>query len=129
MSFDLKEFSKKDKPWGYEQIWAKSSDKGGYVAKVIFIKKGHRLSLQYHEKKEETILVISGTLFLDVGKEFNHQDTEGVEAIKLSEGEVFHIRPMRLHRFCAENTDVTLIEVSTHFLKDVVRVEDDYGRA
>lgn len=125
----LKGFCKVDKPWGYEQVWAESSDKKGYIGKVIFIKKGHRLSLQYHKKKEETILVSSGKLFLDVESNQENHSPEALQTLELVEGEVFHVSPMKLHRFCAKDTDVTLIEVSTCYPKDVVRVEDDYGRA
>tara|TARA_R100000315_G_C5219412_1_gene131650 strand:- start:667 stop:1011 length:345 start_codon:yes stop_codon:yes gene_type:complete len=104
-----------DKPWGYEEIWA-HTDK--YVGKLLHIKKGSRLSLQYHEVKEETIYVLKGTLTLITDK----------DRINLKPGSVYHIYPGDLHRFTASTADVTLIEVSTPELDDVVRVEDDHGR-
>lgn len=109
------------KPWGHEIIWAKTND---YVGKTLFIKEGSRLSLQYHEQKEETIMVLSGTLELFASK----RDGE-LKTFILEEGETFHVKPHTIHRFCAtQGTDVTLVEVSTNYLNDVVRVEDDYNR-
>ena len=108
-----------NKPWGSESIWAKTKD---YVGKILFINKGHRLSRQYHKVKEETILVKSGVLFLEIG-----EDT--IKHIELGPGETYHVKPGTVHRFCARKTDVVLIEVSTPEIEDVVRLEDDYDRA
>ncbi len=108
-----------NKPWGSESIWAHTKD---YVGKILFINPGSRLSRQYHEEKEETILVKSGVLFLEIGKE------KEIEFIELSPGESFHIKPGTVHRFCAKDSEVVLIEVSTPQLNDVVRIQDDYNR-
>ena len=109
------------KPWGEELIFAQTDD---YVGKTLFIKEGSRLSLQYHEQKEETIMVLSGKLELFASK----KDGE-LKTFILEEGETFHVKPHTIHRFCAtQGTDVTLVEVSTNYLNDVVRVEDDYNR-
>ena len=110
-----------DKPWGYERIWAKT-DK--YVAKILHIKAGHKLSLQKHEIKEETILVNEGRLHL-----VYHNDGKEIKSI-LSPGDTFHVKPGTVHRFCAGKDDgpVTLIEVSTTEIDDVIRLEDDYDR-
>ena len=105
-----------NKPWGYEEIWA-HTDK--YVGKLLHIKAGSRLSLQYHEVKEETIYVLQGDLVLLTDK----------KRITLPPGSVYHISPGDFHRFTAGAAPVTLIEVSTPELDDVVRVEDDHGRA
>ena len=111
------------KPWGHEIIWAETKE---YVGKTLFIKEGSRLSLQYHEQKEETIMVLSGRLEMVVSRARNKG---GMETLILEEGETFHVRPHTIHRFCAtQGTDVTLVEVSTNYLEDVVRVEDDYDR-
>ena len=111
------------KPWGHEIIWAETKE---YVGKTLFIKEGFRLSLQYHEQKEETIMVLSGRLEMVVSRARNKG---GMETLILEEGETFHVRPHTIHRFCAtQGTDVTLVEVSTNYLEDVVRVEDDYDR-
>ncbi|MDO8528194.1 MAG: cupin domain-containing protein [Deltaproteobacteria bacterium] len=107
-----------DKPWGHEKIWAETKN---YVGKILFIKKGKRLSWQYHEKKEETILVLSGLLEVEFEKEGKRQ------TIQLKPGETFHNPPLQKHRFIGAE-DVTLVEVSTPHLTDVVRLEDDYNR-
>ena len=118
--------SKIKKPWGYEEIWAKSHSKSGYVGKMLFINAGHQLSFQYHEEKEETIMVKSGILYLHTKGMFN--DMEDLKIIKLVPGDTFHVPPGLTHRFAANESDVELIEVSTHQLDDVIRIEDDYGR-
>jgi mannose-6-phosphate isomerase-like protein (cupin superfamily) len=121
------EFPEKiDKPWGYEIIWARSTTSDGYVGKILFIKAGHRLSFQYHEEKEETILVKSGNLYLVTDGFVDNLEER--RTIKLAPGEAFHIAPFYTHRFMAKDDDVELVEVSTSQLEDVVRLEDDYGR-
>lgn len=110
------------KPWGKEVIWAETKD---YVGKLIYINEGHRLSLQYHEQKEETILVVSGELELTV----SGQGRRGISTLKLSEGDTYHVTPLTIHRFAATlGSNVVLAEVSTNNLDDVVRLEDDYDR-
>lgn len=105
-----------EKPWGYEVIWAKSDR---YVGKFLHINPHSRLSLQYHNKKEETIYVMAGKLKLTLD--------EGEESI-VGPGTVVHIHPGRVHRFGAEDVGVMLCEVSTPELDDVVRLQDDYKR-
>jgi mannose-6-phosphate isomerase-like protein (cupin superfamily) len=109
------------KPWGYENRWAVNEK---YIGKILYIKRGHKLSLQYHEKKDETIYVLRGTLKLHVGGEA-HQNI-----LVLTEGESYRIKPGVVHRFEApkHGSDVELIEVSTPEIDDVVRLEDDYRR-
>jgi len=110
------------KPWGKEVIWAETKD---YVGKLLYINEGHKLSLQYHEEKEETILVVSGELELFVSGNLR----KGLQTLKLSEGDTFHVKPGTIHRFSATlGTNVVLAEVSTNYLDDVVRLEDDYDR-
>ena len=106
------------KPWGHEELWA-STD--GYVGKILFIKKGHRLSRQYHVVKEETIMVLEGMLYIEIGE-------NGEQQMYLPAGYTFHVEPKTVHRFCAVDQDVRLVEVSTPHLQDVVRLEDDYNR-
>jgi mannose-6-phosphate isomerase-like protein (cupin superfamily) len=106
------------KPWGHEEIWAETSR---YAGKFLVIRKGEMLSRQYHERKEETICVLSGTLLLELGR-------APAEQRRLAPGETFHIIPGTVHRFCAELEDVRLVEVSTPELDDVVRLEDKYAR-
>ena len=129
------EMKRTDKPWGYELIWAKSSDDKGYVGKILFIKAGSKLSMQYHEKKEETIIVTKGVLYIQTygsikdRLDFHNLENIAPKLIKLNPGETFHVKPFVTHRFIANETNVELIEVSTHQLDDVVRISDDYGRA
>lgn len=107
-----------EKPWGHELIWAHTER---YVGKVLFIKAGHQLSLQYHNQKDETVHVQSGsmTLLVDEGA--------GLIERKLGPGDSYHIRPLTKHRMVAV-TDCSILEVSTPELDDVVRIEDSYGR-
>lgn len=108
------------KPWGHEEIWAKTNR---YVGKILTINPGHRLSLQYHEHKEETIYVMEGVL-----KVWDSEDDNTY--CMYNSGSVVHIKPNQVHRFGAapgENR-VKLMEVSTPELEDVVRLKDDYSR-
>ena len=107
-----------EKPWGHELIWAHTDR---YVAKVLFIEKGHKLSRQYHKVKDETLFVESGAMDLEVG-EADQQRT-----VRMVSGDVFHVTPGTVHRMAAVE-DVRVFEVSTPELDDVVRLEDDYGR-
>ena len=108
------------KPWGHEIIWSHCEK---FVGKILCINRGHKLSRQYHEKKEETIFVLSGTLLLEIGM------GKAFQIIVLKNGQSFHIPPNTVHRFCAAYGDVELAEVSTPELDDVVRLEDDYNRS
>jgi mannose-6-phosphate isomerase-like protein (cupin superfamily) len=107
-----------DKPWGYELRFARTDR---YAGKVLFIKAGSQLSLQYHEEKDEAFLVQSGQLELVLGQ----GKKEKVET--LGANDAWHVTPRTVHRFRAV-TDCLLFEVSTPELEDVVRIEDDYGR-
>ena len=108
------------KPWGHEDIWARTDN---YVGKILFIKEGHRLSLQHHEKKEETIRVINGLMSLELEGYDGNIKTHVLEASMTR-----HIPPGTKHRMVAI-TDVEIVEVSTTELDDIVRHEDDYNRA
>jgi mannose-6-phosphate isomerase-like protein (cupin superfamily) len=107
------------KPWGYEHIWAETDR---YAGKLIAIEAGRRLSLQYHERKEESLYVLSGRLRLHI------EDGEGeMRHVDLGPGDHAHVPVHRRHRFEALER-VELIEVSTADLDDVIRLEDDFGR-
>ena len=108
-----------EKPWGHEEIWAETD---AYVGKVLFIREGHRLSLQHHEVKEETVRVSSGTMELELEDEAGTLQCHVMEA-----GDARDILPRRRHRMIAV-TDCEVYEVSTPHLSDVVRHSDDYGR-
>jgi len=110
---------KTDKPWGYEILWAKTD---GYVGKILFVRKGESLSLQFHREKEETLFLESGSCTLQYGA------SEAIlKSITLSPGDAFHIPPGMIHRLEAK-VDCRLFEVSTPQLQDVVRLKDRYGR-
>ena len=107
-----------DKPWGHEEIWAETSR---YAGKFLIILNGEMLSRQYHERKEETICVLTGTLTLELGR--------GPDQVELLQpGQTWHITPGTVHRFCANHGDVRLAEVSTPELDDVIRLADKYTR-
>jgi len=114
------EVTRVEKPWGYELIWA-NTDR--YVGKILHINAGESLSLQYHERKDETIFVLSGVMRFQVGA-----SEDALEDVDLKEGESFHVVPGTRHRMIAV-TDCDLLEASTPDLDDVVRLEDRYGRA
>jgi mannose-6-phosphate isomerase len=107
-----------EKPWGYELIWAETDR---YVGKVLHVNAGHRLSLQYHQRKDETIHLWSGRLQLVV------DEGEGLTEREMAQGESYRIRPGTKHRMIAL-TDCDILEASTPELDDVVRLEDAYGR-
>ena len=107
-----------DKPWGYEIIWARAEK---YVGKILHIEPGHVLSLQYHNKKDESIYVLSGEIILRV------QQGETLIERRVREGEAFHIPPKLVHQFEAVTVS-DLLEASTPELDDVVRLKDRYGR-
>jgi mannose-6-phosphate isomerase len=109
-----------DKPWGYELIWAVTDR---YLGKVLFVRSGHSLSLQFHREKDEAWLVQSGRAKLELG--------DAGESVLMEEvvgpGAAFHFAPGTVHRVTALE-DTTILEVSTPQLQDVVRLEDAYGR-
>jgi mannose-6-phosphate isomerase-like protein (cupin superfamily) len=110
-----------EKPWGYELIWAKTDR---YVGKILHIEPGHLLSLQYHERKDETIFVLTGEIV------FRVQEPGSDELVErpMKEGEAYRVTPGTVHQMEAVvSTD--LLEVSTPELDDVVRLKDRYGRA
>jgi len=107
-----------DKPWGHEIVWAETPR---YVGKVLHIKAGEKLSRQYHQVKDETLFVQTGTMLLEIGP------ASAIVPRRMGPGDVFHVVPGTIHRMIAE-TDVDVFEVSTPELDDVVRLEDVYGR-
>jgi mannose-6-phosphate isomerase len=111
---------KVDKPWGYELIWAHADQ---YVGKVLFVKAGESLSLQFHREKDESWLIESGRARLELGEAGDAILKEEI----VSAGAAFHYRPGTVHRVTALE-DTTILEVSTPHLDDVVRLEDRYGR-
>ncbi len=107
-----------DKPWGHERIWARSDR---YVGKVLHIRAGQELSLQYHNKKDETVHLLSGELVYRV------KFAERLDDVHLKVGESFRITPGTVHQMLAV-TDCDVLEVSTPETDDIVRISDKYGR-
>lgn len=108
------------KPWGHEVIWAHTEH---YVGKVLHIKAGHALSVQYHNQKDETIHLLTGEMIYRVKKE--GEDT--LVELPLKAGESFRNTPGTVHQMEAV-TDCDVLEASTPHLDDVVRLADRYGR-
>jgi mannose-6-phosphate isomerase len=107
------------KPWGYELIWARTPH---YAGKILSIRSGCQLSLQFHERKIESMYILSGTLEMELEGEDGRATCHQARS-----GDTFHIPPRRRHRLRAL-TSCRVLEVSTADLDDIVRVEDDYGR-
>jgi len=108
-----------EKPWGWELVWAETER---YVGKLLFVRAGEALSLQYHERKDESWLVREGLARLELGEVGGP-----LEVVEIRPGDAFHYRPGTVHRITALE-DTLVLEVSTTELDDVVRVEDRYGR-
>jgi len=111
---------KVEKPWGHEVIWAKADV---YAGKLLLVRAGQALSLQFHRKKDESWYVLEGRAELELG--------EAGQAVLTTEivgpGAAFRLPPGTVHRVRAVE-DTTILEVSTPQLDDVVRLEDEYGR-
>ena len=108
------------KPWGHEVIWAANEL---YVGKVLHIKAGHALSVQYHNQKDETIHLLRGEMIYRV----DFRDGAGLVEVPFAEGESYRNTPGVIHQMEAV-TDCDLLEASTPHLDDVVRLSDRYGR-
>jgi mannose-6-phosphate isomerase len=109
-----------EKPWGWELVWAETE---AYVGKLLFVRAGEALSLQFHELKDESWLVREGLARVEIGV----ADADGLDTIEIREGDALRFPPGTLHRLTALE-DTLILEVSTPHLDDVVRVEDRYGR-
>jgi mannose-6-phosphate isomerase-like protein (cupin superfamily) len=109
-----------EKPWGYELIFAHT---GRYAGKILHVEPGHALSLQYHERKEETLYLASGEC------EFEVEEAGDMVRRTLRQGDCYHVTPLTRHRMIAGPLGCEFIEVSSPELDDVVRLEDRYGRS
>ncbi len=108
-----------EKPWGWELIWALTDR---YCGKLLFVRAGQALSLQYHEVKDESWYVEKGRATLELGSVGEELGTG-----EIGPGDCFHFPPGTVHRLRALE-DTLIVEVSTPDLTDVVRLADDYGR-
>ena len=111
---------KVDKPWGYEVIWAVTDQ---YAGKLLFVRAGESLSLQFHNVKDESWYVLEGRAELELGAPGERMLNKEV----VGPGAAFRFAPGTVHRLKAVE-DTTILEVSTPQLDDVVRLEDRYGR-
>jgi mannose-6-phosphate isomerase len=109
-----------EKPWGHE-LWFAQTDR--YAGKLLHVRAGQRLSVQYHEEKDETSYLLSGRLRLNRGP-----SAEALVATELLAGAVWRNEPGQVHTIEALE-DSVVVEVSTPELDDVVRLTDAYGRA
>jgi len=107
------------KPWGHETIWAHSDR---YVGKILHINAGQELSVQYHNRKDETVYLLSGEISYRV-----QSKGDVLDDVRLKIGESFRTTPGTIHQMVAV-TDCDVLEVSTPELDDVVRLSDKYGR-
>ena len=110
---------KVEKPWGWELVWAEAED---YVGKLLFVRAGESLSLQYHEVKDESWLVQEGRAKLELGEVGG-----ALETFDIAPGDTYRFRARTVHRVTAVE-DMLVVEVSTNHPTDVVRLEDKYGR-
>ena len=106
------------KPWGHEVIWARTER---YVGKLLHIKAGHALSVQYHNEKDETIYLLRGEMIYRI------DEGDGLKEFPMKAGDSFRNTPGQIHQMEAV-TDTDLLEASTPHLDDVVRLTDRYGR-
>jgi len=106
------------KPWGHEVIWAHTEQ---YVGKVLHVKAGHSLSLQYHKQKDETIHLLRGEMIYRLEKDGQLID------LPFKAGQSYRNTPGTIHQMEAV-TDCDILEASTPHLDDVVRLTDRYGR-
>jgi mannose-6-phosphate isomerase len=109
---------REEKPWGWELLLARTER---YAGKILCVRAGHRLSLQQHVIKDETLFLLEGEVDLEVG-------TQPPRHRRMAMDQSYRVRAGQRHRLTAL-TDARVLEISTPELEDVVRWEDDYGRA
>ena len=109
-----------EKPWGYEIRWAVTDR---YLGKILHVQQGEALSLQYHERKDECLLVSNGSIDIELGGADGN-----LQKVRMRSGDTVHLTPGTRHRITAVE-DADIFEVSTSEIEDVIRLEDRYGRA
>ena len=107
------------KPWG-EEVCIASNDH--YVCRILHIKKGASVSLQYHKKKIETLFIEKGTAEYTIQRPGEQRQVRLIHA-----GDILEHQPYEIHREKALE-DMKIIEVSTPEIDDIIRLEDEYGR-
>ena len=109
-----------EKPWGYELHWALTDR---YCGKVLVVHAGEDMSVQYHERKDETLYLHAGRAEVGIGA-----SPDALEQLVVDAGTSLHVPPGTVHHIRALE-ECIFLEVSTPELDDVVRLEDRYGRA
>lgn len=109
------------KPWGEERILLVVP--GKYAVKHLHVNAGQRLSLQYHQHKDESMTLVSGEAYLLLGETLSQ-----IERVPLHKNGFVHVPAGWVHRLCAVS-DAVVLEVSTTELDDLFRMEDDYSRS
>jgi len=106
----------KRKAWGYEDIFAKTNK---YCGKILYFERGWQCSLHYHKKKESTMYVTEGNIWVQSKRNFKEGDNiKDIMEFEFCIGEILHITPNTLHRFLAPYESCSMIEVSTPYKKD-----------
>lgn len=131
------------KPWGWEKWIQAGSDVYPFVLKQLLLKKGQKTSLQVHQFKSESILILEGNGqlltfngFFDCQKHLADEYTtteldffmNNLTTYEITKGDVFDTPPGTIHRMIAI-TDLLYIEASTTQLDDVIRLSDEQNRA
>jgi mannose-6-phosphate isomerase len=109
-----------EKPWGFEIWWAHTDQ---YAGKLLHVEQGHRLSLQYHQHKDESSYLLAGCVRLSKGA-----GIEQLATTLMNPGDCWRTRPGEVHTVEALEPS-KILEASTPQLEDVIRLMDDYGRA
>lgn len=128
--FDLKDAKTVEKPWGWE-LWFGQSEEHNYLGKLIYVKAGEKLSIQYHHEKDETLCVLIGRLYLHKGPIVtpgtDKIDESLIKRLEVAPGIPWHNAPYHVHTMEAI-TDCLVLEVQTNKPMDLVRLNDKYGR-
>lgn len=111
---------KVEKPWGYELHWVEE-DKP-YMGKILHILAGKRLSLQYHDKKQESWLLMVGQA------KIIWEDANGNLVETIMQKDVGYTCQLGQKHRLAGITDCDVVEVSTPEIGNTYRLEDDYSR-
>ncbi len=110
-----------EKPWGYELIFT-PPDKP-YCGKLLHVDAGKRISLQYHDEKQETIMLLRGRGILLADNAAGE-----LEEIEMEPGKGYSNVPGQRHRLIAVE-DCDFIEASMPEAGNTFRLEDDSGRS
>lgn len=109
-----------EKPWGYELHWV--TPDAPYMGKILHINQGARLSLQLHDEKQESWLLMQGKAAVI----WENAQGELIQT-ELQPGQGYSTKLGQRHRLVGL-TDCDVVEVSTPELGTTWRLDDDYAR-